>query len=74
MLAFSGGEVFLARRQPTLYDRNAQTVAPREIPPGSVVRVRYYEEAGTRWMDAVQIVRLATDQAPFDPVAEDDAG
>jgi hypothetical protein len=74
VLALDRGEVFLARRQPALYDRDAQPVAPTEIPPGSVVRVRYYEEDGMRWMDAVQIITLAEDQSPFDPVAEDDAG
>jgi hypothetical protein len=74
VLALDSGEVFLARRQPAFYNRGAQPIAPREIPPGSVVRVRYYEEGGMRRMDAVQIVRLAEDQSPFDPVAECDAG
>jgi hypothetical protein len=74
VLALDSGEVFLARRLPALYDRGAQPVAPREIPAGSVVRVRYCEEGGMRWMNAVQIVRLCEDQSPFDPVVEDDAG
>jgi hypothetical protein len=66
--------VFLARRQPDLYDRNAQSITSREILPGSVVRVRYHEGDGVRWMEAVQIVRLAEDQLPFDPVEDTDGG
>ena len=74
LLALSDGQVFLARRQPALYDAAAQHLAVREIPPGSAVRVRYYETGGTRWMTAVQILGLAEDQSPFDPVIASEAG
>ena len=74
LLALNEGVVYLARHQPALYDRSAQRIGAREIPPGSAVRVRYKEVDGVRWMSAVQIVMLAEDQSPFDPVAELDDG
>jgi hypothetical protein len=74
LLALSDGQVFLARRQPALYDAAAQPLAVREILPGSTVRVRYHERNGVRWMDAVQIVKLAVDQVPFSPVADEGTG
>jgi hypothetical protein len=74
VLALNDGQVFLARRQPPLYDRSARRIATREIPPGSTVRVRYNELNGLRWMDAVQIVMLVEDHAPFEPVPDTDDG
>jgi hypothetical protein len=74
LIALEDGLVFLARHPPSLYDRDARLILPGEIPPGSVVRVRYHERDGVRWMDAVQIVRLAADYSPFDPIADDEAG
>ena len=74
VLAFDTGEVFLARRQPSLYDRSAKRVPAAEIAPGSVVRVRFEVTDGVRWMTAVQIIALAEDQPPFDPVGDGETG
>jgi hypothetical protein len=74
VLALTDGQVFLARRQPDLYDRNAQPIASMEIPPGSTVRVRYHERDGIRWMEAVQIITMVAAHSPFDPVADGETG
>jgi hypothetical protein len=71
VLAFETGDVFFSRRQPPLYDAMARPIAPREVPPGSRVNVRYRLECGQRWMHAVQVVRLAEDPPPFEPVWDD---
>jgi hypothetical protein len=73
-LVFDNGEIFLSRRQPVLYAADASLISTREIPPGSVVRVRYDELNGIRQMTAVQIIRMAEDQSPFDPETDDEAG
>jgi hypothetical protein len=74
LLALNDGQIFLSRRPPALYDSAAHAIPLIEIPSGSTVRVRYQECDGVHWMDAVQIVRLAVVQSPFDPVAEGETG
>jgi hypothetical protein len=74
LLALNDGQIFLSRRPPALFNSVAHPIPPIEIPPGSVVRVRYEEKDGVRWMSAVQIVLLAEDQAPFEPVGDGEAG
>lgn len=68
VLVLVNGEVFLSRREPVMYDASAQRMSVREIPPGSTVRVNYYERDGVRWMTAIQVITLMEDQSPFDPV------
>jgi hypothetical protein len=70
VLAFEDHTFFFSRRQPPFYDTKAQPIAPREVPPGSRVNVRYHEQGGQKWMDAIQILCLAHDPAPFDPVGD----
>ena len=70
-VAFEDGTMFFSSRQPKLYDRMAKPIAPREVLPGSYVNVRYRVEGGINRMEAVQVVRLAEDQSPFDPVLDD---
>ena len=65
------GTTFFARCQPPLYDALAKQLAQREVPPGSLVNVRYHEERGIYWMHAVQVVRLNEEDPPFDPVPDD---
>jgi len=69
--AFEDGSVFISRRQPPLYDALARPMAPREIIPGSYVNVRYREESGRKLMTAIQLLRLAEDECPFDPIPDD---
>jgi hypothetical protein len=69
--AFEDGTMFFSRRQPALYDALAQLIAHREVPPGSYVNVRYHVERGINRMDAIQLVRLLEEEAPFDPVPDD---
>ena len=69
--AFEDGTMFFSARQPKLYDRMAKPIAPRDVPPGSYVNVQYRRERGVNRMEAVQIVRLAEDQSPFDPIPDD---
>jgi hypothetical protein len=71
VLALSDGVMFFSRRQPPLYDALAKLLAQREVPPGSFVNVRYNEERGVKWMHAVQVVKVAEDEAPFDPIPDD---
>jgi len=70
-LAFDDGTLFFSRRQPPLYDAMARSMLPREVPPGSRVNVRYREELRRKWIEAVQVVRLAEDECPFDPIPDD---
>ena len=71
VVAFEDGTMFFSPHQPPLYDRMAKLIPPREVLPGSYVNVRYHEARGRRWMDAVQVVRMAEDQSPFDPILDD---
>jgi hypothetical protein len=70
-LAFEDRTMFFARQQPKLYDAKAELIAPREVPPGSYVNVRYRVQNGVNRMTAVQIVRLPREASPFDPVPDD---
>ena len=70
-VVFEDGNMFLSRHQPPLYDRMATLIAPREVLPGSYVNIKYREERGRKWMEAVQVVRMAEDRAPFDPILDD---
>jgi hypothetical protein len=70
-LEFDDGTMFLAKRQPRLYDAMAKPITPREVLPGTYVNVRYHLEKGVRRMEAVQIVRLPKEDCPFDPVSDD---
>jgi hypothetical protein len=70
-LEFDDGTMFLAKRQPKLYDAMAKQITPREVLPGTCVKVRFDEAKNVNWMTAVQIVRLAEEEAPFDPVLDD---
>ena len=70
-LAFEDRTMFFSQRQPALYDAQARPMAPREVPPGSDVNVRYRVEGSVNRMEAVQVVRFAEDQSPFDPVLDD---
>jgi hypothetical protein len=54
-----------------LYDAMAKLLPRGEVQPGSYVNVRYHNERGVNLMDAVQVVRLAEEEAPFDPVPHD---
>lgn len=69
--AFQDGTMFVSDRQPQLYDRRAKPIPPMEVLPGSYVNVQYRRERGVNRMEAVQIVREAEDQSPFDPVPDD---
>jgi hypothetical protein len=69
--AFDDGTTFFSCRRPPLYDAMAKLIPQREVPPGSYVNVRYHEERGINRLDAVQIVRLAEEKPPFDPVPDD---
>jgi len=71
VLAFETGDVFFSRRQPPLFDAMARPIAPCELPPGSRVNVRYRMERDQRWVHAVQVVRLAEDPPPFEPIWDD---
>jgi hypothetical protein len=71
VLSFNDGTTFFSRRQPALYDATAKLLAQREVPPGSFVNVRYRKERGVNWIHAVQIVRLAEEEPPFDRVPDD---
>jgi hypothetical protein len=70
--AFDDGTLFFSRHQPPLYDAAAKRIEPREVLPGSYINVRYREKNHRNWMEAVQLVRLAEDDCPFDPVVPDD--
>jgi len=70
-LAFDDRTMFFSARQPKLYDRMAKPIAPREVPPGTYVKIRSHVERGINRMEAVQVVRLPEDEAPFDPVLDD---
>jgi hypothetical protein len=70
-VALEDGTMFFSRHQPPLYDKAARLIAPREVLPGSYVNVRYREERGRKWMEAVQVVKTAEDQSPFDPILDD---
>jgi hypothetical protein len=74
VLVLNDGQIFLSHRQPSLYAADASLIVTREIPPTSIVRVRYREVGGIRWMSAVQVIRQAEDQSPFSPVSDDGAG
>jgi hypothetical protein len=39
--------------------------------PGSYVNISYTVERGVNWMEAVQVVRQAEEECPFDPVPDD---
>ena len=71
VVAFDDGSTFFSHRQPPLYDAMARPISPREIPPGSRVNVRYRDERGRKLMEAIQILLLAEDPSPFDPVLDD---
>lgn len=71
VMAFEDGTTFFSRRQPPLYDALARPMLPREVPPGSRVNVRYRAERGQKWMQAIQLLKLAEDERPFDPVPDD---
>jgi len=70
-LAFEDRTMFFSPHKPPLYDAAAKRIASREVLPGSYVNVRYHRERDINWIDAVQVVRLAEDQSPFDPVVDD---
>jgi hypothetical protein len=70
--AFDDGRMFFSRRQPPIYDRNARLVPPREVLPGSIVKIRYAIERGLKLMEAVQVVNEPRQDSPFDPVPPDD--
>ncbi len=70
-VAFEDRTMFFSQRQPVLYDAQARPMAPREVLAGSFVNVRYRVEGGVNRMEAVQVVRLAEDEFPFDPVPDD---
>jgi len=70
-LAFDDRTMFFSPHQPPLYDAAAKRIASQEVLPGSYVNVRYRQERGINWMEAVQVVRLAEDRSPFDPVLDD---
>ncbi len=63
--------MFFSRHQPPLYDAAAKRIAVREVLSGSYVKVRYRQERGINQMEAVQLVRVAEDAPPFDPVPDD---
>ena len=69
--AFDDGTMFFASQQPRLYDRLARPIAAREVLPGSYVNVRYHVDRGVNRMEAVQIVRFAEEESPFQPVPDD---
>ena len=70
-LALADETLFFSRVQPALYDRMACRITMREILPGSRVIVQYqFDETGTKWMTAIQVVYLAEDQSPFTPVSD----
>lgn len=70
-LAFEDRTMFFARHQPPLYDSAANRIAPREVLPGSRVNVSYRRERGINRLEAIQLVRVAEDESPFDPVLDD---
>jgi len=72
--AAEDGTMFFSRHQPKLYDRMAIPMATREIPPGSRIRIQFFEKDGINWMEAIQVVCLAEDGAPFEPVFENADG
>ncbi len=69
--AFNDGRMFFGRRQPPLFDRQAQLIPTREVPPGSYVNVKYSIERGLNMMEAVQIVTEPGQDSPFDPIPDD---
>jgi hypothetical protein len=69
--AFDDGQMFFARQQPSLFDRQARPVPPREILPGSYVNVKYLIDRGINWIEAVQLVREPPQESPFDPILDD---
>jgi hypothetical protein len=69
--ALDDGRMFFSRRQPPIYDRNARLVPPREVLPGSFVKIRYAIERGLKLMEAVQVVNEPRQDSPFDPVPDD---
>jgi hypothetical protein len=69
--AFDDGRMFFSRRQPRLYDRQAQPIPVREVMPGSYVNIKYLIERGINWMEAVQLVQETIAECPFDPVPDD---
>ena len=69
--AFEDGHTFFSRRQPALYNRQAELISMREVPPGSYVNIKYAVEHGRHLMEAVQVVTEPAGDAPFDPVPDD---
>jgi hypothetical protein len=69
-IGFDDGTMFLSRLQPPVYDARAKKIVAGEIPPGSVVNVRYRVEGRVNWLDAIQIVQLAEEESPFMPVMD----
>jgi hypothetical protein len=70
-VAFDDGTMFLSASQPKLYDRMAKPIPPREVLPGSYVNVSYRRVLGVNRMEAVQVIRFAEDDCPFDPIVDD---
>jgi hypothetical protein len=71
VIAFEDRTMFFSREQPKFYDAGANPVAPREVPPGSYVKVRYRVERGVNRMQAIQIVHQPEEEPPFDPILDD---
>lgn len=70
-VALENGKTFFSRRQPALYDRQANLISTREVPPGSYVKIKYAMEHGRHLMEAVQVVTEPAGDSPFDPVPDD---
>jgi hypothetical protein len=69
--AFDDGRMFFSRRQPPLYDRQAERIPVREVLAGSYVNIKHKIERGINLMEAVQLVREPSQEHPFDPVPDD---
>lgn len=74
VIAAPDGTMFFSHRQPSLYNSLARSMPMHEIPPGSVVNVRYHIEDGIGKIDAVQIVHEPEPDCPFEPVFDVVAG
>lgn len=71
VVALDDGTTFFCRRQPPLFDAMARPMSPCEVVPGSYVNVRYREERGRKWMEAIQLVRGPVEEPPFRPILDD---
>jgi hypothetical protein len=69
--AFDDGRMFFGRRQPSLYDRQARPIPLMEVLPGSYVNIKFAIERGFNLMEAVQVVREPSQEAPFDAIPDD---